>query len=411
MKNISKKLFDVTIFFLTIHCFSQTDNNINIGTIDTIQSKILNETRKIWIHVPASANNKIFTPQVYPVLYLLDAPAHFHFVTGMVQHLSSVSGNTVIPEMIVVGIQNTDRTRDLTPTHSTASVFGQSPESLKTSGGGDKFLDFIEKELFPYIEKTYPVAPHRMLVGHSFGGLMAVHALVNRPKLFDSYVAIDPSLWWDDQIVVKKAIMDLKENKFPEKPFYLAIANVLNTKKSIEQIEKDTAETSIGIRSAFDFAKMLDKFNGANTSHWKYYSDDTHGSVPLIATYDAFHTFFKEHKLEFPIDPADVNVGIFINHYEKVSELMGYTVHPPEVKVYRMGSMLLELGYHEKAYEFIKLNMANYPLSFVAYDNMGDYHRTKGEEEKAIEQYKKALSLREFPSTRKKLEKLTMENE
>jgi uncharacterized protein len=166
----------------------------------------------------------------------------FILLQELIQQLSYASGNTVLPEMIVVGILNTDRTRDLTPTHSTSSAFGQTPEMLKNSGGADNFLAFIEKELMPYIDTTYPVAPYKMLVGHSFGGLFAMHTLLNKPQLFNSYIAIDPSLWWDDQALAKKAITALQQNAFPAKPFYLAIANVLKTKDDIKKIEKDTTE-------------------------------------------------------------------------------------------------------------------------------------------------------------------------
>lgn len=402
-----KHLFTIAVLLITVTCFSQPNNNITIGKMDTVRSKILKETRRIWVYVPASANNKMYTKQVYPVVYLLDGPSHFHSVSGLVQQLSFVSGNTVLPEMIVVGIQNTDRTRDLTPTHSTTSIFGQTPEMLKTSGGADNFLAFIEKELMPYIDTTYPVAPYKMLVGHSFGGLLVMHTLLNKPELFNSYVAIDPSLWWDEQSLVKKANSALQQNTFPSKPFYLAIANVLNTKNDIRKIEKDTAQTNIGMRSAFQFAKMMDRYKKTNQPwHWKYYPNDSHGSVPLIAQYDAFRTFFKDHQLIFPVDPADMQADIFKSHYEKVSTLMGYKVHPPEMRINRMGYALMEMGRLEQAYEFFKLNLENYPTSFVVYDSMGDYYVAKGEKEKAIEHFKKALSLRDYPETRQKLEKL-----
>jgi uncharacterized protein len=78
-----KHLLTITILFLTVTCFSQANNNITIGKIDTVRSEILNETRRIAVYLPASANNKMYTKQVYPVVYLLDAPAHFHSVTGI----------------------------------------------------------------------------------------------------------------------------------------------------------------------------------------------------------------------------------------------------------------------------------------------------------------------------------------
>jgi uncharacterized protein len=400
-----KHLFTIAVMFIAVTCLSQSNNNITIGKIDTVHSKILNETRRIWVYLPASANNKMFTRQVYPVVYLLDGPAHFHSVTGLVQQLS----NSVLPEMIVVGIQNTDRTRDLTPTHSsTASPYGQTAEMLKNSGGGDNFLAFIEKELMPYIDTTYPVAPYKMFVGHSYGGLLVMHTLLTKPGLFNSYVALDPSVWWDDQVLVKKAITALQQNTFPAKPFYFAIANVLKTKDDISKIEKDTSKTSISMRTAFQFVKALDKYKKANQPwHWKYYPEDGHTSVPVIAQYDAFRTFFNDHYLQLPAEPEAMSVDLYKNHYQKVSAIMGYTIPPPEVRINRAGYALMEMGKHDKAYEFFKLNLENYPGSFMAYDSMGDYYVAKGEKEKAIEHFKKALTLREFPETRNKLEKLT----
>ena len=402
-----KHVFTITVLFISLVCFSQSNNNITIGKIDTVRSKILNETRRIWVHVPTSASNKMFTRQVYPVIYLLDAPAHFYSVTGMIHQL----GNSVLPEMIVVGIQNTDRTRDLTPTHSTTSPYGQTPEMLKTSGGGDNFLAFIEKELMPYIDTTYPVAPYKMFVGHSYGGLLVMHTLLNKPDLFNSYVALDPSVWWDDQVLVKKAITAFQKNTFPAKPFYLAIANVLKTKDDISKIEKDTSKTSISMRTAFQFVKMMDKYKKANQPwHWKYYPEDGHSSVPLIAQYDAFRTFFKSHYLQLPADPADIKADMYKKHYQKVSAMMGYKVNPPEIRLNRAGYTLMEMGKLDQAYEFFKLNIETYPASYVVWDSMGDYYVAKGEKVKAIEHFKKALILRDNPETRRKLEKLTGAN-
>lgn len=403
-----KLLCTLAVWLVTIHCYAQPANTINIGKIDTVRSSILGETRRILVHVPASANNPLFTQTTYPVLYLLDGPAHFNSVTGMVQQLSVVNGNSVLPEMIIVGIQNTDRTRDLTPTKSTASPYGQTAEMLKTSGGADNFLSFIEKELMPYVDSTYPVAPYRMLAGHSFGGLFVMHTLLSRPELFSAYVALDPSLWWDNQVMVKRVATALQQNSFANKPFYLAIANTLNTQNDIREIEKDTSEISLGMRSAFQVAQLLDRHKTAYQPwHWKYYADDNHGSVPLIGQYDALRTFFKGHQMELPADPNAMEASIFINHYKKISTIMGYPVYPSEMRVNRMAYTLMQMGRMDQAFEFFKLNTDNYPNSFVVYDSMGDFYLAKGEKDKAIDQFKKALTLREYPETRQKLNKLT----
>src|SRR4051794_11383779 len=101
--------------FIILSVQGQKDNKIVIGKIDSVYSNILNEQRKIWIYTPDMTSGNL--NQRYPVLYLLDGDGHFASVVGMIQQLSQVNGNNVYPEMIVVGIPNTDRTRDLTPTH------------------------------------------------------------------------------------------------------------------------------------------------------------------------------------------------------------------------------------------------------------------------------------------------------
>src|ERR1700689_728727 len=120
------------LFILTLCSCAQMNGKIVLGTIDSIQSKILNEQRKIWVYVPDGNDNNMFSKEKYPVVYLLDGDAHFYSVVGMIQQLSSVNGNTTCPKMIVVGIPNTDRTRDLTPTHVDADPPYMDSASSKT---------------------------------------------------------------------------------------------------------------------------------------------------------------------------------------------------------------------------------------------------------------------------------------
>jgi predicted alpha/beta superfamily hydrolase len=148
---------------VTFTSIAQTDNNkIVIGKIDSVNSTVLKENRKIWVYLPnTEPNNK----QRYPVLYLLDGEGHFQSVAGMIQQLSQVNGNTILPEMIVVGIPNTDRTRDLTPTHIVSDLPMMDSGFSKNTGGGENFAAFMEKELIPYIDSKYQTQPFRLLVG------------------------------------------------------------------------------------------------------------------------------------------------------------------------------------------------------------------------------------------------------
>src|SRR6185503_17329473 len=150
--------------------------DINIGKKYSMRSKILKEERPYWVYLPNSYDERN-KKQRFPVLYLLDGDAHFQSASGVVQFMSSGQ----IPEMIVVAIPNTNRTRDLTPTHSKIGFDGNEATFLESSGGGDTFLKFMREELFAQIDSKFHTLPARILVGHSFGGLLAIHTLLAEP--------------------------------------------------------------------------------------------------------------------------------------------------------------------------------------------------------------------------------------
>jgi len=188
--------------------------------------------------------------QRYPVAYLLDGDAHFYSVVGMIQQLSQVNGNTICPEMIIVGIPNTDRNRDLTPTHSDVDrSMGIDSSFSKISGGGKQFMAFIENELMPYINSTYPTQPYKSLIVHSFGGLMVMDALANHTKMFNSYICIDPGMWWDKMNFLKASEKALNEKNFEGKTLYLGIANTMEEGMDIKEVQKDSSIETRQIRS------------------------------------------------------------------------------------------------------------------------------------------------------------------
>ncbi len=377
------------------------DNRLSMGIIDSIYSSTLKEYRKFWIYTPDGykRDNKLR----FPVVYLLDGDGHFYSVAGMIQQLSEINGNTVCPEMVVVAILNTDRARDLTPTHVLNAVYGR----YKTSGGAENFTEFIGKELMPYIETHYPVAPYRTLIGHSFGGLFVINTLINHTDMFNAYIAIDPSLWWDDQKLMKQGETFLRENRFKNKSLFFAIANTMNPGMDTLQVAKDTSVRTLHIRSNLLFAKYLDSCSGNGLrKRWKYYDNDSHGSVPLIAEYDALHFFFDFYKMPFQGNPDSLTASIVSDHYRSVSEKLGYTILPPENNVNNFGYNFMGKNQFEKAYDFFHLNITNYPKSSNVYDSMGDWYVTEKNNKKAMEYFEMALTLENNPDTRKKLEKL-----
>ena len=188
------------------HAQVPATGTVTIGTVDSLRSTILGEQRKVLIYTPPSYKDTTFTPRRYPVLYLLDGDAHFHSVTGLIQILATgVNGTFVIPEMIVVAIPNTNRMRDLSPTKVSSGPDGKPMPGLDATGGMGKFLAFIQRELTPHVDSAYRTSGYRALVGHSLGGITVVNALYTMPEAFNAYLAIDPSLWWDSNLLLKQA--------------------------------------------------------------------------------------------------------------------------------------------------------------------------------------------------------------
>jgi predicted alpha/beta superfamily hydrolase len=164
-----------------------------LGVVDEIRSKELSETRILNIYLPEgySKNDTI----AYPVVYLLDGSADEDFIhiAGLYQFNSFPWVNRV-PKSIIVGIANVDRRRDFTyPTKIEADK-----KRYPTTGHSEKFIQFIEKELEPYIERKYRTTSKKTIIGESLGGLLAAEILLKKPTLFNQYIIVSPSIWWDN---------------------------------------------------------------------------------------------------------------------------------------------------------------------------------------------------------------------
>ncbi|MFT4154976.1 alpha/beta hydrolase-fold protein [Parafilimonas sp.] len=401
----------IVLLAISFGAQAQSDNKIVIGKIDSIYSNILKEQRKIWIYTPDMTGGAYDSSKHYPVVYLLDGDAHFASVTGLIQQLSQVNGNTIYPEMIIVAIPNTDRTRDLTPTHVVSDLPVMDSNFSKTSGGGENFAAFIEKELMPHIDSTCPVLPYKVLIGHSFGGLTVMNILANHTALFNAYIAIDPSMWYDKERFLAATEKKLADKKYGGIKLFIGIANTMPEGMTLDKVKKDTSEETRHIRSIFALDKCI-KANSQNGLKYasKYYDNDDHGSVPLISEYDGLRFIFDYYRLALTSkDFFDSSAGVvtkFKKHYAMVSEEMGINVLPPESPVNELGYFSLEQKYYAKAAALFEMNMANYPNSNNVYDAYGDMLAAKKDTGNAIVYYKKALALKDVAETKQKLNAL-----
>ena len=176
-----------------------------LGVIEKIQSKQLDEKRILNIYLPEGYNSK--DTNRYPVIYLLDGSADEDFIhiVGLVQ-FNSFEWIKQVPKSIVVGIATVDRRRDFTfPTTIAADK-----QAYPTTGHSDKFISFIEKELQPFIEANYKTNTSKTIIGQSLGGLLASEILFKKPKLFNRYIIVSPSLWWDNGSLLNQPVPPLE---------------------------------------------------------------------------------------------------------------------------------------------------------------------------------------------------------
>jgi predicted alpha/beta superfamily hydrolase len=164
----------------------------------SIASKAVGESRLINVHTPVGYGTKTNTR--FPVLYMPDGGIDEDF-PHVVKTVDSLIALGVIRPVIVVGIPNTQRRRDLTgPT----TVHSDSAIAPKV-GGSAAFRRFIRNELIPSVDKRYRSTDERSIIGESLAGLFVVESFLLEPSLFDHYIAFDPSLWWNKGALVDSA--------------------------------------------------------------------------------------------------------------------------------------------------------------------------------------------------------------
>jgi predicted alpha/beta superfamily hydrolase len=335
-------------------------------TNESLFSKILNEQREIVIQLPKNYQKN--TELKYPVLYLLDGPSN---ISHTASTLNFIHAKGMAPESIIVGIANTNRGRDLTPTPIKRG-------ETAMGGGGDNFLDFIESELMPYIEKNYRTENFKMIAGHSLGGLLVIHSLQSRPHLFQAHFAFSPSLWWDDQVTVKSTKAFFTKTKALKNSLYMNLGNEDGDMKKAFEI----------------LGSFLQKNKPQNFSFkTELFINETHGTIPFLGQYHAYRDLFTFWDLDFSNVDGDPIVAIE-KHMKALADHYGYPVNRLEKITNDAGYFYLHRKQDPKtAIQLFTSNTKKFPESSNAYDSLADAYDANGQIEKAIEQMNSALKL------------------
>jgi len=225
-------------------CFAQ--EQLVLGKTYKIQSKILKEDRKLNIYTPDGYHPD--SSKTYPVIYLLDGSANEDFVhiVGIVQFLTMIDA---MPKSIVIGIANVDRKRDFTfPT-----TIKKDKEDFPTTGGSANFINFLAKEVQPFVEQKFKTNTSKTIIGQSLGGLLATEILLKQSKLFDNYVMISPSLWWDKQSLLKDVETVINNKKLISTKVYIAVGEEGKVMKEDATKLAEVLQKNKDLKVSFEF--------------------------------------------------------------------------------------------------------------------------------------------------------------
>lgn len=252
-----------------------------LGVTETLRSGVLREERLLNIYLPTDYNPRDTTR--YSVIYLLDGGADEDFihVAGAVQFLT-FPWIAQVPKSIVVGIANTDRRRDFTfPTTMAAQK-----ERFPTTGGSANFMTFLEKELQPYIERTYPTNGSTMLIGQSLGGLLATEILLKKPAMFDKYLIISPSLWWNNGLLLELESEVITERFTKPTDVYIAVGKEGVVAADVPRVMEVDANL-LADRLKRGESKAL-------RVHFDYFPEEDHATVGHLAVFKGLKRLFAE---------------------------------------------------------------------------------------------------------------------
>ena len=337
-----------------------------------LNSKVLNEEQKISVYLPEKYGED--PTHRYPVIYALDGKYYKQMVSAVIARFY---GDWLIPETIVVTIDNENRIRDYTPTpHATADVL---------SGKADVFLDYIEKELIPFVDSNYQTSEFRIFEGHSLGGLLSLYAVQARPELFTAHYAFSPSLHWGDNKTVEKIITYLSSRKSLKQFIYMNLGNEIvkseyepnNTMgASFLRLQTFFKEHSVpGLRVKSEILKNL-----------------PHASTNISGLVNATNELYRYWVL--PFDAIEGGPEAISEHYEKLSSDLYQEIKPRKGSI-NFAADYMTNGVHspEKGMKLLKYNASLYPDSAWVIFNLAKGYEQREQVDLAKKYGQEALNL------------------
>jgi predicted alpha/beta superfamily hydrolase len=336
----------------------------------TLKSPALGEERTVYVLTPPGYERG---ERRYPVLYFTDGERHLPLLATTVRFLADAGR---MPEVILVGLSHPDRTRDLTPTRGKIVQDRGAAVPYETSGGADRFLAFVAQELVPWVDRSYRTERFRILAGHSFGGLFALHAATSRPGVFQAVIAASPTLTWDGDLPVRR----VREA--------LATAPGLGGTIVFSMGE----EGRLSDTRFEELTRALRGGGAALRARGLHLAGEDHLTTPYPTYYAGLREVFDGWSMPVNAEAIGPPGGATAveAHYRALSQRLGFSVPPPERALALAGLQELLEGDTAAALRTLGRAVELYPGSARAQHALGAAHEHAGEHARAVDAYRRA---------------------
>ncbi|HSA95856.1 MAG TPA: alpha/beta hydrolase-fold protein [Acidobacteriota bacterium] len=348
----------------------QDESPLSIGTLRRMHSEILKEDRTLSVRVPSDYERSRLS---YPVVYVLYGDQTEGYFAETVFALERLAGGAEIPEFIVVGIHNTDRYGNLLPVPFTGRP-----------GGADTFMEFLEKELFPFVESKYRTKPYRLLVGPQAGGPFGLYVLACRPGLFNGMILENPFSAPASRDVLKAKLQEYAAAR-PEAKMSLYINFFDRTGF------QDHSEANKALNDVLD---PFESVKPASLRIWRRHLEEP-TFVPSLELKQALRTIFAGFYP--PEAPAMAGLEDILAYYREEGRRLGIEIDPPEFFLSIKSDDLSRSGHLAAAREVLEFALNLRPYNINALVRLGNLFFNEGELARAEEYFKKAQELNPDP--------------
>ncbi len=359
-------------------------DDVSVGKYRVIHSKILNEDRRLLIHLPrAYEESRISYPVVYH-LYGDYISAYYAEAFAIIDELGDAAR---VPRMILVGIDNPDRYRDLRPLW---------PDGR--AAGSANFLRYVAEEVIPFVEENYKTNDYRILVGPQAGSVFCLYTLMERPELFDAFIVDNPfteptnSDW-----LMKRAEEFFNQEAPPSSLLFMTFGRI--------------GERPARLASIYSFAELTYEAQQKGFRLELNHLIDNDDSIQPMELKKALKTLF--HGYRMPPDLEINGLADIMDYYSELSKSYGFEVDPSDIQMTFNADALLERGLVDEAVELLNYQLSLYPASVNAYLRLGEINGEQGNIEEAIRCYTKCIELnpQAAPIAKRRIERLEAERE